>query len=107
MASPLETLRACVGFQWDEGNRDKNEHPHGVSWVECEQVFFSEPLIAAADQQHSQAEPRYYVLGSTREGRLLFIACTVREQSIRIISARPMSRRERRIYAPAEEESSQ
>lgn len=106
MASPLDTLAACTGFQWDEGNRDKNERDHGVSWVESEQVFFAEPLVAAMDSQHSQAETRYYVLGRTRDGRLLFVACTVREQSIRVISARPMSRRERRIYAQAEKENS-
>ena len=106
MASPLDALTACAGFQWDEGNRDKNERHHGVSWVECEQVFFSEPLVAATDQRHSQLEVRYYVLGSTRDGRLLFVACTVRAQLIRVISARPMSRRERRIYAQAEKESS-
>jgi uncharacterized protein len=106
MASPLDTLTACLGFQWDEGNRNKNQVRHRVGWVECEQVFFSEPLVAAMDQQHSQVELRYYVLGRTRDGRLLFVACTVQEQLIRVISARPMSRRERRIYAHAEKESS-
>lgn len=105
MISPSDALTACVGFEWDDGNRDKNQLHHGVNWVECEQVFFSEALIAAMDPEHSQAETRYYVLGSTRDGRLLFIACTVREQLIRVISARPMSRRERRIYAQAQKEN--
>jgi uncharacterized protein len=106
MASARDALAAGIGFQWDDGNRDKNERDHGVTWVECEQVFFSEPLVAAVDAAHSQNESRYYVLGGTREGRLLFIACTVREQLVRVISARPMSRRERRIYAQAEKEGS-
>lgn len=105
MATPAELLPGCVGFQWDEGNAEKNWSGHRVSRSECEEVFFAEPLIAALDFAHSGDEPRYYVLGQTAQGRRLFIACTIRDQLIRVISARPMSRRERRVYEKANTQS--
>ena len=52
----------------------------------------------AADTVHSQHEERYYALGQTDSGRLLFIAFTMREDLIRVISARDMSRKERKVY---------
>ncbi|MGH7866319.1 MAG: BrnT family toxin, partial [Candidatus Dormibacteraceae bacterium] len=76
-----------------------------VSRPECEEVFFTEPLVVTPDIQHSAGEPRYYVLGQTVAGRRLFIACTIRDQLIRVISARAMSRRERRVYDEASTES--
>ena len=50
---------------------------------------------------HSEKEPRHYVLGHTIAGRRLFIAFTVREDKIRWISARDMSKKERKIYEQA------
>ena len=55
----------------------------------------------ATDSAHSEKEPRYYVLGHTIAGRRLFIAFTVREDKIRVISARDMSKKERKIYEQA------
>ena len=107
MATPFEELSACLGFQWDEGNADKNWQRHRVSRLECEEVFFARPLVAAADPRHSAAELRYYVLGQTARGRRLFIACTIRDQLIRVISARAMSRRERRVYDETSKESAE
>jgi uncharacterized protein len=98
MATPVDELAGCIGFQWDDGNVLKNWDRHHVTHLECEEVFFNQPLVAAPDAAHSEAEPRYYVLGQTTGGRRLFIACTIRERLIRVISARPMSRRERKIY---------
>ena len=101
MADPLDQLRECTGFQWDEGNAEKNWIKHKVSGDECEAVFFNEPLLVALDVEHSHAEPRFYALGQTDEGRLLFVVLTVREKLIRVISARDMSRRERKEYERA------
>ena len=42
----LESLLACTGFDWDEGNLLKNWEKHGVTVAECEQVFFNRPLLA-------------------------------------------------------------
>jgi len=86
------------GFDWDEGNAEKNWIKHRVSPSESEQVFFNRPLFISADTKHSKEERRYYVLGQTNEDRLLFISFTIRNRLIRVISARDMSRKERRIY---------
>jgi len=91
-------LSQLAGFDWDESNREKNWEKHAVLASECEEVFFNLPLLLQADVAHSQKEPRYYVLGHTISGRHLFIAFTVRGDMIRVISARDMSRKERKIY---------
>ena len=87
-----------TGFQWDAGNSDKNWLAHGVTQNETEQVFFHRPVLVTPDLVHSQAEPRYYVLGRTTVGRRLTVAFTIRTSLIRPIMARDMSRKERRLY---------
>jgi uncharacterized protein len=91
-------LNSVTGFDWDDNNREKNWEKHQVSAGECEEVFFNIPLLLEDDPAHSQKEPRYYVLGHTIAGRRLFIAFTLREDKIRVISARDMSKKERSIY---------
>lgn len=92
-------LANCVGFEWDEWNRDKNWIRHRVSRSECEEVFFNKPLIAREDVKHStEKENRYYVLGRTDSNRFLFISYTIREKLIRVISARNMNHKEQRRY---------
>ncbi|TAL25162.1 MAG: BrnT family toxin [Nitrospirae bacterium] len=91
-------LAECEGFDWDKGNILKSWEKHKVSAVECEQIFFNIPLIAAHDVQHAQEEPRYFALGRTDAGRHLFTAFTIRKNLIRVISARDMNRKERRLY---------
>ena len=92
-------LEHIVGFEWDQGNARKNEK-HGVSQSESEQVFFDPQLLMVADASHSVREPRYHALGMTFAGRHLHITFTLRNRMmrIRIISARPMHRKERRFY---------
>lgn len=91
-------LNKISGFDWDEGNRDKNWIFHRVSTSECEEVFFNLPLLLRPDPVHSITEARYFVLGQTNAGRYLFIAFTVRNDKIRVISARDMSKKERAAY---------
>ena len=93
-----EQLARAAGFEWDAGNLEKNWVAHQVSPAECEQTFFNQPVIAAVDPNHSQSEPRYFLLGRTDAGRLLFVAFTLRQTLIRTISARDMSRMERKVY---------
>ncbi len=57
------------------------------------------PLILALDVKHSQREQRFYALGQTDTNRWLFIAFTIREELIRVISARNMNEKETRKYA--------
>jgi uncharacterized DUF497 family protein len=91
-------IASCIGFQWDEGNRDKNWYLHQVTDSECEQLFFNAPLILAADSRHSSDEARYYVLGRTDADRWLFTAFTIRDNHIRVISARDMNEKEAKKY---------
>ncbi|MBC8478353.1 MAG: BrnT family toxin [Candidatus Delongbacteria bacterium] len=91
-------VASCTGFQWDEGNVLKNWKKHLVSALECEQVFFNRPISGSPDASHSDREDRFYILGQTDTGRKLFIVFTVREQKIRVISARPMSKKEQKKY---------
>lgn len=106
MAGLPDELAKCTGLQWDAGNAEKNWERHRVSHGEAEQAFFQRPLLIAGDPTHSRDEPRYAALGQTAVGRRLTIVFMLRGSLIRVISARDMSRRERRIYErPQEEES--
>lgn len=87
-----------TGFQWDEGNIDKNWIKHQVSHLECEQPFFNEPFLVFEEVAHSKDEARFFALGATDRGRYLFIVFTLRGDKIRLISARDMDKNERRIF---------
>ena len=93
-------LSRIEGFEWDRGNSRKSVAKHGVAQNEAEQVFFNEPLLFVQDVAHSVLEARLHALGRTDAGRLLHITYTLRDAGrlIRVISARTMSRKERRRY---------
>lgn len=82
----------------DQGNSEKNWARHRVTRSECEQVLFNLPFLVADDQKHSHSERRYYALGQTDKGRKLFVVFTIRDNLIRVISARNMNRSEARIF---------
>ena len=94
----MDHLARIEGFDWDQGNIEKNWERHKVSFIECEEVFFNRPLVLLEDAGHSKSEGRYYTLGRTNDDRHLFIVFTIRNNRIRVISARDMNRRERRVY---------
>ena len=96
--SDIDLLSECTGFDWDAGNAEKNWISHKVTTTECEQTFFNLPLVVADDVEHSQKESRFYALGQTDAGRLLFLVFTLRQKLIRVISARDMNKRERKVY---------
>lgn len=91
----VERLR---GFTWDDGNIEKNKLKHGLDFWLIEEIFFNEPLLVYEDTAHSEEECRCYALGKTDDTQYLFVAFTVREQKIRVISARAMSKKERSYY---------
>jgi uncharacterized DUF497 family protein len=105
VAKGKDPLASCVGFDWDEGNVQKNWDAHRVTPEEAEDVFFQEPVLVRGDLPHSKQEKRYYALGRTARGRRLFISFTIRRSRIRIISARDMNRRELDQYADLEKET--
>ena len=92
-----------TGFEWDEGNSRKSADKHDVSQAEAENVFLNDPLLVFEDTKHSQTEQRLHALGKTAQDRLLHISFTLRRNGtlIRVISARDMHRKERKIYEQA------
>jgi hypothetical protein len=100
-----DPLAECIGFDWDESNTVKNWERHKVTPEEAEDVFFHDPLVVRSDVGHSSREKRYWALGRTSRGRLLFVAYTVRRKLIRVISVRDMNRREAEEYKRHEEGS--
>ena len=100
-----DPLDGCVGFDWNQANAQKNWERHAVTPEEAEEVFFQEPLVVRSDVRHGKAEKRYYALGQTTSGRLLFIAFTIRRNLIRVISSRDMSRKEVEVYRNHERNS--
>ena len=95
-------LKTIEGFEWDKGNIEKNWKKHRVSQKESEQAFFNLSRIVIKAKRQSRTEKRYLLLGKTTNRRELSVIFTIRNKTIRVISARPMSRKERRIYAQAE-----
>ena len=93
-----DPLQGCTGFDWDDGNLEKNWQRHQVTFWEAEETFFNEPLVVSSDRGNSEVEQRYLALGQTDSGRLLFISLTVRGSLIRVISARDMTRKEAQAY---------
>jgi len=87
-----------IRFDWDKANKHKNKTKHNVDFKECEQIFFNNQLKTFIDTKHSQQESRFIALGKTDEQRKLTIVFTIRNKKIRIISARPQSKKEAKIY---------
>ena len=65
---------------------------------ECEEVFFDENKVVLKDVLHSDREERFIILGKTKKQRLLFVVFTTRNDKIRVISARNVNQKERKLY---------
>lgn len=94
-------IENIVGFEWDEGNIHKNEDKHGLKYSTIEEVFFNEPLLIVEDFKHSCDECRCLALGQNNFGEFTTVIFTIRNKHIRVISARAMSKKERKIYESA------
>ncbi len=86
-------------FEWDEGKAVSNEQDHRVTFERATTVF-SDPLsVAFYDVDHSDDEDRYLILGYSASQQLLVVSYKeIDDNTIRIISARRATRRERRQY---------
>ena len=96
-----ERLARCEGFEWDDANALKIWERHEVAPGEAEQLFFNQPRVAATDSGPSDDEPRFHALGQSDTGRRLFVVFTFRHKHLRVISARDVSRRERKEHDDA------
>lgn len=91
-------------FAWDLRKAILNYEKHRVSFEESITVFSDAEGLEWEDLQHSHAEKRWKRIGISIEGRVLLVVYTVRrmkdgKETIRIISARQASRKERQAYA--------
>ena len=85
-------------FGWDENKSRENERRHGVSFEEAKTIFNDPFAITIYDPDHSINEDRYIELGLSTDGRFLVVCYTERGTTIRIISSRAATQRERRVY---------
>ena len=85
-------------FEWDPLKADLNLKKHGVSFHEAASVFGDPMAITFNDPDHSISEHRHLTYGYSTVSRLLMVVHTERKPKTRIISARPATRSERRIY---------
>jgi uncharacterized protein len=88
-----------VSFEWDPRKAAANLHDHGVSFEEASTTFEDPLQIHFADDSHSIREQRFLCLGISDQGRLLIVVYTEpRSETVRLISAREATRRERKGY---------
>jgi uncharacterized DUF497 family protein len=85
-------------FEWDSGKASSNEQKHGVTFSEAASAFGDPLSITIPDPEHSVGEARFILMGLSYEGRLVVVAHSEVQDSIRIISARMATRAERRFY---------
>lgn len=88
-------------FEWDDRKAATNFKKHGVSFEEASTVFRDSLSATGADPDHSLGEQRWVTFGISDLGRLLVVAHTECHDYIRIISARPATKAERKIYERA------
>lgn len=94
----MKILPQPIVFEWDRDNIDKTYVKHGVTNKEAEQVFLNKGHIIVKDEAPSTNEGRYAIFGKTDVNRKLSIIFTARKDKIRVITARDMSRKEKRVY---------
>ena len=85
-------------FVWDPQKERENIRKHGVSFQEATTVFGDWLGATVADPDHSMEESRFITVGVSSQDRFLLVSHTDRGGKLRIISARPLTRRERKSY---------
>jgi uncharacterized protein len=97
----MSDVRLDVGglhFEWDDAKAAINIEKHSISFYEAASVFSDTRGILLPDIEHSQEEDRFLLIGITGERKLLTVVHVDRTDVLRIISARPATRLERRDY---------
>ena len=85
-------------FEWDPAKAAANLRKHGVTFDEASTVFGDTLSVSGRDLEHSVGEARFVTFGLSSTGRVLVVCHTDRGSDIRIFSARPAIRKEKRIY---------
>lgn len=84
--------------EWDTSKAESNVRKHGVTFSEAETVLRDRLSVHRFDSGHSRTEPRFVALGTSLAGRVLVVAYTDDGSTIRLISARRATKRERNEY---------
>lgn len=85
-------------FEWDSNKNESNLEKHGVSFEEAATIFGDPFSYTFDDPDHSDEETRFLTLGLASTGKLLIVSHTDRNEKIRIISARELTKNERKFY---------
>jgi uncharacterized protein len=85
-------------FEWDSNKAIENVQKHGVTFQEASTIFGDPLAITFEDPDHSTEESRYVTFGLSLQKRLIVVSHTERGDRTRIISARLMDRKEKKIY---------
>ena len=90
----------ALRFEWDEAKNRTNQRKHGVSFAEAQSVFFDDQAVEFYDDEHSEWEDRFLMLGLSAKLRLLLVCHCVRHGGsvIRIVSARKATKKEQGLY---------
>ncbi len=84
-------------YEWDDDKNRKNVEKHGIDFETAKRIFDS-PIVSRRDERKDYNEIRYVSIGIIDQVAMIVVVHTNRQGRIRLISARPASRRERRIY---------
>ena len=89
-----------IKFDWDPVKAESNKKKHGVSFEEAQSVFYDEFAVQFFDEENSESEDRFLMIGVSDEAHLLIVCHCERDQGniIRIISARKATKNERKYY---------
>lgn len=85
-------------FDWDEQKAALNLVKHKVSFAEAASVFYDGHAVTYSDGEHSHGEPRFLTFGLSDRQRVIVVSHVESDSGIRIISARRVTREERKIY---------
>ncbi len=85
-------------FEWDPRKAQINQQKHGIAFTEAATVFGDDFATTVPDPDHSDDEFRYITIGWSNRRRLLIVAHTNRSDRVRIISARELTKTERKQY---------
>ena len=88
-------------FEWNPEKTRINLQKHQVDFEEASTIFDDPQFITFLDEEHSAEEERYITIGLSNKNRLLMVAHTERENTIRIISARKATKNEEKFYQEA------
>ena len=88
-----------VKVEWDENKDLQNQSKHGISFEEAQNLFLSgAEYLEVFDWEHSEQEDRFIAIGPLSRGVVVVVWTPRDEDTVRVISARPATPRETRLY---------